>query len=337
MPPDVTLEITVAPVDLPLAEHTLPHQLRQWSDQVTEIQFTLDLHRSRGRYGADAEARRPGLERLLQELCARYEHARVAVVDYGPDARRAVAERFFGGESVPEKHHYGGPVYSYFYGWHAASNDVVFHLDCDLLFGGGSRTWVEEAVQLLRANRDALLVSPFPGPPPDGGVLPPAALARHQAHLLRQPRRIGGDLCVYAFPGASTRLFLFDRAAFVEQLGPLPVERPRLRNFARAVAEGHTPRELPEITITRLMQDRDLWRFDFLGTPPGMWSLHPAMRSPEFYAALPELIRRVEEGAIPDEQRGDFDVNDSMVDWSSARAAARKQTWWRRVLRRPLR
>ena len=313
VPPDVTLDITVAPVDLPLAEHTLPHQLRQWSEQVGEIQFTLDLHKSRGRYGADAEARRPGLERLLEGLCERYSHARVAVVDYSPEARKSVSRRFFGGASVPEKDHRGGPVYSYFYGWDSARNDIVFHIDCDLLFGGGSRTWVEEAVQILRGNREAILVSPFPGPPPEGGVLPPEALARHRAHLSREPRKIGGDLCVYALPGASTRLCMFDRAAFAERLGPLPLERPRLRKFVRAVVERHPPYQLPEVTITRLMEARDLWRFDFLGTPPGMWSLHPPVRSPEFYAALPELVRRVEAGDIPDAQRADFDVNDSMI------------------------
>jgi len=336
MTPPVTLEITVAPVDLPVARHTLPHQLRQFGGQVAEIQFTLDLHKSRGRYGAAAEERRPELEALLRDLCDHHPHARVKVVDYNDEAKRAVAARFFGGREVPAKHHYGGPIYSYFYGWHAAQHDVVFHIDCDMLFGGGSQTWVAEAVGLLQARADTLLVSPFPGPPPKAG-LSEDALARHGWVARRTPREIPAEPFAYAFPSASTRLFLFDRAEFEQRLAPLPLERPRARSFARAVVEGHAPYELPEVTMTRLMEERDLWRVDMLGSAPGMWSLHPAMRSDEFYEALPELVRRAEEGDVPEEQRGDFDVNDSMVDWASARRAQRKQTWPRRLARRLLR
>ena len=39
----VTLQVNVAPVDLPHATEILPHQLRQWGGQVQEILFTFDL------------------------------------------------------------------------------------------------------------------------------------------------------------------------------------------------------------------------------------------------------------------------------------------------------
>lgn len=322
----------MAPVDLPIARHTLPHQLRQLGSQVAEIQFTLDLHKSRGRFGTAAEERRPALEELLRDLCDRHPHARIAVVDYDADANRAVGARFFGGRRVPAKNHYGGAIYSYFYGWHVASHDLVFHLDCDMLLGGGSQTWVADAIALLRSRDDTVLVSPFPGPPPDAG-LPQDALTRHAGTSRRPPRRLPGELA-YAFPNASSRLLLFDRVEFAERLGPLPLARPKARSFVRAVLEGHSPYETPEAMITLQLNQRDLWRVDLLGSAPGMWSLHPAMRSDEFYDALPDLVRRVERGDVPDAQRGDYDVNDSMVDWSSARRALREQTWPRRLARR---
>lgn len=159
-------------------------------------------------------------------------------------------------------------------------------------------------------------------------------MRRHAAHADAPPRRLSQEEPAYAFPAASTRLFLFDRAEFLARLGPIPLDRPRPRNFMLALLEGHPPYALPEATITRMMQQRDLWRVDMLGRPPGMWSLHPALRSDEFLEALPELVRRVEEGDVPDGQRGDYDVNDSMVDWTSARLAKREQTWWRRLARR---
>ncbi len=32
--PQVTMQISLAPTDLPTARHTVPHQLRVWADQV---------------------------------------------------------------------------------------------------------------------------------------------------------------------------------------------------------------------------------------------------------------------------------------------------------------
>jgi hypothetical protein len=59
-----------------------------------------------------------------------------------------------------------------------------------------------------------------------------------------------------------------------------------------------------------------------------MWSLHPPYRSEAFYASLPELVGRVESGDVPNAQRGEHDVHDSMVDWTSVRKPR-----WRRIAR----
>jgi hypothetical protein len=82
------------------------------------------------------------------------------------------------------------------------------------------------------------------------------------------------------------------------------------------------------------MRERGLVRRDFLGSAPGMWSLHPPYRCADFYAKLPDVIARVEDGNIPDAQRGDHDINGSMVDWSEAVALLAKNRWWRRIMAR---
>lgn len=333
--PPVTLSIAVAPVDLPHAIHTLPHQMRVWGGQVDDVQFVLDLHQSKGRYGEASDERRPGLERLLEELCAAHPDARVRVVDYAPATMAGVAERWFGRASVPAKNHYGGPIYAYFYGWDAARHDHVLHLDSDMLFGGGSATWTSEAIDLLRSRPDVLMASPLPGPPTPDGELPAAVFARH-ASSATPPRREPIDSIAYAFAAASTRLFLLDRRRLMDRVAPLELLRPRLRSTLRARAEGHEPYELPEGMLSREMQEHGLLRIDFLGSAPGLWSLHPAMRSDLFYRELPRLVERVEAGDMPAEQLGDYDVNDSLIDWSSARAAARGQRWWLRLGRRAL-
>lgn len=331
--PPVTLNVTIAPVDLPHALHVLPHQMRVWGGQVDDVQFVLDLHKSKGRYGEAADERRPGTERLLAELCAAHPDAQVRVVDYRPEVVAEVGRRWFGRPDVPPKHHYGGPVYSYFYGWHVARNDYVMHLDSDLLFGGGSQTWTREAIELLRTRPELLIASPLPGPPTPDGAFPPAVAAAH-ARTATPPRREDIGSLAYSFGAASTRLFLLDRARLMERVAPMELRRARLRSTLRAIAEGHAPFELPEGMFSREMQEHGLRRLDFLGSAPGLWSLHPAMRSDEFYRELPRLVERVESGDMPEAQLGDFDVNDSLIDWSSARAAARRQRWWLRLGRR---
>lgn len=330
----VTLEITVSPTDWRHAVEILPHQLRQWAGQVAEVQLTLNLAARSGRYGGADRAALRALTDLLDDLCRRYPHARVAEVDYGAAARAEVAERFFAGRPVPERTHDGGPFYSYFYGWHAASHDLVLHADSDMLFGGGSQTWVAEALGVLAAEPDVLCTAPLPGPPTPDGELPPAIAEQH-TRMGGPPRRLPAPPVAYRLHGCSTRLWLFDRSTLAERLGgAVPLEAPRLRSALRARVEGHPPFDLPERAISRRMNRLGLARVDFLGTGQGMWSLHPTMRSETFYAALPGLVARVEAGDMPAAQLGDYNVNDSLVDWSSAREALRRQRWQRRVARR---
>lgn len=88
-----------------------------------------------------------------------------------------------------------------------------------------------------------------------------------------------------------------------------------------------------EDTLTKTLQRFDLHRIDMLGSPPGMWSLHPPYRSEEFYRRLPEIIRAVETGVVPEGQRGHYDLNDSIIDWTSARAANQTHRRYMRIIR----
>ena len=96
-------------------------------------------------------------------------------------------------------------------------------------------------------------------------------------------------------------------------------ERSTRRRIWQALAEGNPPYDLPEVIFSRAMSEHGLVRIDFLRSDPGMWSIHPPFRSQLFYDLLPTLIQQIEAGEIPEAQRGDHDMNDSMVDWSSAR------------------
>ena len=315
----VTLQISLAPSDHRLAAHILPHQIRTWRGQVAEILLTIDLHRSAGRFADDwAEGR----EQVLA-LARSVEGARIVEVDYGAVAASAVAKEFFGGARVPAKDHRGGPYYSYFFGLHAATHRHVLHCDADMMFGGGSSTWLAEACALLAREPDVFVTAPLPGAPaPDGRLTELSG------------ERLAGPGLAYSFPEMSSRVFLLDRERFQSRIGALRPALAPLRGLLLALLDGNAPRELPERLLTAAMARHGLRRVDFLGTAPGMWTLHPPYRCADFYAKLPELVRRVESGDLPAAQLGFHDVGDSLVDWSEAHARLAQRRWWHRLAAR---
>ncbi|HET7486298.1 MAG TPA: hypothetical protein VFJ85_00105 [Acidimicrobiales bacterium] len=324
MAADVTLQISLAPTDLPHASVIVPHQLRQWAGQVDEILFVLDLHRSNGRFAAGWEERLPGMRALIAEWCEEFPHARAVDVDYAPEARRRVADAFFAGAEVPAKEHRGGPFYSYFYAMLASGNDLVFHLDCDMFFGGGSQTWVDEAVAILDERPDVLACNPLPGPPTADGSLRSQTLERDT-----------GDVPAFRYDAISTRLFLLDR----RRLSGLRVERPPRRQALGAIVDGNPPVRTAEIVMSQGMSPTGPWRLDFAGRDPGVWSVHPPFRNPLFYERLPALVAAFERGDVPEAQRGCHELEDCMVDWSDVRPTRRTsiENHSRLLLRRVLR
>jgi hypothetical protein len=346
--PPVTLQISLAPGDLRHAAEIVPHQLRMWHGQFEEALLTLDLHRSAGHYGRGWEEGVSGIESMLDELAAREPTARVVRVDYSPEAAARISDAFFGGREVPAKAHDGAPVYAYYYGLWAARHDHVLHLDSDLLFGGGSSSWMREATEVLAERPDVLFCNPLAGPPTPDGELPPHVIDRMLRWGGEVPAREPAPWPAFRLNHVSSRLFLVDRRTLAQRLAPIPLRRPRfawggsrasspttLRHLLAARVRGRPHVATPEDTLSSLMQGKGLLRLDFLGTPPGMWSLHPTDRSESFFGALPHLVEAVESGDIPDEQLGDYNVTDSLLPGAGATSdVARPESALHRIGRR---
>ncbi len=313
----VTLQVSLAPSDFRLASHILPHQVRTWRGQVAEILLTIDLHRSQGRFADDWAQGRDNIMALANSV----EGARVLAVDDA--AAAAVSAEFFGGRPIPRKDHRGGPYYSYFFALHAATHRHVLHCDADMMFGGGSQTWLAEACELLARQPDILVTAPLPGPPAPDGRLRELPGTRHS-----------GSEYTYEFPDMSTRVFLLDRDRWRSRVGGLVPRLADARGVVLALLEGNAPRQLPEKLITAEMSRHGLRRVDFLGRAPGMWSLHPPYRGADFFAKLPTLVTRVEAGDMPAAQLGFHDVCDELVDWSEGRRKLAERRWWRRLRER---
>lgn len=316
----VTLQVNLSPGDWRHARYLLPHQIRAWGGQVAEVLLVIDLHRSSGRFSVGWEDGRDKIMALAQSV----EGARIALVDYGEAARARVSSEFFGKARVPEKDFRGGPYYAYFFGLNSAAHSQVLHVDSDIFFGGGSQTWIAEANQYYSSHPNVLVMAPLPGPPAADGRL-------RQLRSSPEP----GVAHAHILDEMSTRLFLIDRARFASAIGALsPRPPPSMRSRIKALVERNPCADLPEHLFSGAMLERGLVRRDFLGSAPGMWSLHPPYRCADFYAKLPGLITRVEAGDVPEAQRGDHDLNGSMVDWSEAVALLARNRWWRRLLSR---
>ena len=268
-----------------------------------------------------AVVQEPGLRRLLDQVCQADPGIRSRDVDYSAGAKADTAELFLGGLAVPAKDWLGAPFYAYLDGLRAAAacdggrmgTRYVLHMDSDMLYGGLAQGWVAEAVRLMQQRPEVLACTPLPGPPTADGSLRSQTLT---------PDPSGGFHCSHL----STRVFLVDMERLLA-LAPLPLVGLTGGRRTLAALEGHAPYQPLEATLTQAMADGHLLRVDFLGATPGMWSLHPPYRTPLFYARLPEIIRQVESGEVPEGQRGDHDLNASMLDWGSARRPR-----WRRLM-----
>jgi hypothetical protein len=328
-PHRVAAQISMYPMDFPHVEHLLAHQIRVWGPMVDRIVVTVDTHRSKaGRYrGTHFDDYLARLRTLVAEIAEHVPALDMHEVDYSERARREVAQAFFGCDDIPVKAWDGGPFYAYFQGMHHANARYIVHFDSDMFFGGGSTRWVEDAIRVMEADPSLLLTSPLPGPPRADGML-----LGHGADV-PSPIEIDG-MHGYRFRHASTRIFMLDMDRLYAAVGRLPLLAPGLPSRIKARLLGNPPRAREaEVIIGETLRAHGLWRLDFLGSAPGLWSLHPPYRNAAFYERLPSLIEAVEQGRVPEAQRGDYDMNDSMIDWSAQRAANRRHHRYMRLLR----
>lgn len=320
----VSLQISVAPVDLPHAREIVPHQLRQLGGQVDEVLLAVDTQAGSGRFAREWSNRKAGLDAFLVELAGAVGGVRVVPVDYSAPAAQAVADMFFDGRPVPLKDYRGGPFYCYFYALHAAQHDRVLHLDCDMLLGGGSQRWVAEALEILARHPDVLACSPLPGPPSHDGTVNPQ-------HFHTQGAEPDRELpSAFRFDRLSTRAYLVDRVKLAalgggrfgahvsepaaEPASPAAPPRsnlPRWRPTPPQPAPSLPP--MPERIVSLEMQRAGLVRLDFLGRDPGLWAVHAWARDADFYELLPGLIDRVERGEVTDDQRGTQELSLGML------------------------
>jgi hypothetical protein len=314
-----SLKISLSPRDHRLLPAMLNHQVSFWHKQFDEILLVLDFH------GYDTDEFKEAINAILsliENLQKKYHNVRLIYVDYSKEAKKLVSAEYFAGKEIPEKTHRYGPFYSYYYGIYHTAHDYVFSIDSDIIFGGMNENWVREAIEILE-DKSIFTCSPLPGYPTPNGEL------RRQAGKIDN-----SELRKVIFTHMSTRLFFFSKKTFKSQICPLPIKFAKWQLSIRALLRSVPPYELPEDTISKIMLKKGLKRIDFLGTGEGIWTLHPPYRNEEFYEKLDQILDDVKNNKIPEEQKGDYDINNSMVNWEGERQKIRDSSMKRKLLKK---
>ncbi|MDB5155033.1 MAG: hypothetical protein JWR54_3784 [Mucilaginibacter sp.] len=314
----VSLQINLSPGDYLYAKHILKHQLKVLSAQVDEIILTVDTKPSKGRFSKDWHDHKERLNDFLTSEIQSFLNVQIVWVDYSKSAKLKVAQYFFGKSDMPDKDFRGGPFYSYFFGLFTAANDLVFHLDADMFLGGGSQTWVKEAVAFFENEKSCFIVSPLPGPPHPKDILIDQVINRKIAAY------------TFSLSGMSTRIFMIDRSRFKTQ--KLSLNKPGFRDQLKAIIEGNPRADLPEHIIAAYIKRNKLERIDFLGSAQGLWSLHPPFRTKRFFDNLQTIITNIELGNLPENQNGFYDIIDEVCDWTEGWEELKNNRWWKRKL-----
>jgi hypothetical protein len=318
MPLPVTLQVNVTPMEYPYVRRTLPVILRQLVGAVDEVLLTFDLRRSSVSYSQDWEDRRPLMRDLLHDFRKRATNVRILEVDYSPKVNDELAKEFLGRQPVPHADSKGGPFYAYLYGLHSARNDGIFHIDGEMLVGGGGAlSWLQQAAELLAARRDVVAISPLPGPPAQDGALKQSA-----PPVWRRDVANPEAFCSDRF---SMRAVYLQRSKFIARLGPLRLRLAAPLHALHGWSAGHPPYRDLDVTVSHAMTRRGLVRLAMHGPAPGLWTLHPKLRSPSLMGVLPDIVRAVEAGRVPDPQRGDGDLNDTLPEWHDLQTPSHRQ------------
>lgn len=332
----VSVWILVARTDVPYMLQTIPHLMRACNYPFVEKVLAMDTapltgdKRQRYKTGTQEE-----LDAACQTLIDRGVIDKIVHIDYSPAQIKKVYQKYFGIEQAKQMgdrtHNWkGSTIYASLYCIEAAASEHYLHFDADmLLHQTPDYDWISRAIELMQSIPEIATIRPRCGPPH------PEGKAFHRNTFWKDERGF------YAHKFFSMRAYLVDRARFA-QLSPIPLmwKHPPLLSGAlpqplqplfakierkvRGTVGGPVRGAIEsfEPMTSKKLETTDFVRADLSSTQA--WTIHPRDHSPEFIAALPDLIPLIEQGQYPDAQAGHYDL--ILKEWSNLLDACSPQS-----------
>ena len=283
------------PGDSAFVEMTLKHLLRTCSFPFHEVIIVADdLPRKGGRSAEDAVDVQ-GLQKTLNRLCKEGTVSRYVLLSAIDRERERLSRKYFGARIAKVRDHRGVPLFGWIAGLETAETKFVVHFDSDILLHQDTGfNWIGAGMSLIDEDPTAMFVSPLPGPPTSDGKLHGQACAHtRDAH---------GN---FRFKTFSSRRFLVSKERLA---GLLPTPVAHSSNKRRVLMRlGLGNSVLPwEESVSRALAESDCYRVHL--ACPDAWAVHSPDHGPDWLRALPDIIKRVEEGRYPREQAGYYDL-----------------------------
>lgn len=303
------MQISTAPTDNRLLGNTIPHQIKVFEEQVSEILITGDIRPGKGRFQFDDNAIQK-FRNILDSFKDLSPKVKVLFVDYDPKTRKEIAADLWGLSDLPIKDYRGGPFYSYLYGIGMASGSHILHLDSDILLGGEAGSWSSEAMELYESDPRIATILPYSGPPFLDDKIPD-----HYRLRAKPYRDISNTYMSNSF---TTRVFFVSKKRIRLILNQVQLKKPDMLRSMLGLWYQNPLVMAPEQLISSFLENGDYFRVDYPGSGVPFWTLHPPFRSEEFYNRLEGIIEAVENNEIPPEQRGYHDLNKGFINWEEA-------------------
>lgn len=301
-----SLSIMVARTDIPFMMHTIPHIIRMCNYPFTQRLLAVDTAPLSGEH-----LNRPGVGTMeqLRDYCDQLLAAgvvdKVVDIDYSPEYQKRIYQKHFGAR-IRQSHNYKGyPILGTIFSIEEVPGDYVVHFDSDMLIHQQPNySWIKEGIQLLQNHPEVMSVRPLTGPPKEDGDI------HQRVPYERDPAGF------YKFKFFSSRVYLSDRKRF-DRLLPLSVLWRTYKNKGLNGLPNSLKTQLNyltgkgkldswEIMVSNRLEETAYVRAVL--DSPQAWTIHPKNREPEFIAALPQLIEKIEQGWYPPEQAGYYDL-----------------------------
>lgn len=191
--------------------------------------------------------------------------------------------------------HRGIPILGWIAGIDATDCDYVCHFDSDILMRTERNfSWVEKAIECLKADPHALYVAPHPGPPtPDGSL------------RTEDWSPSTGQDGHWRFKEFVSRRFVIER----QRLAALLPLQPRHISWKRRLAMyagGKSALLTWEEHMTHAVRASPYWGVWL--SDSRAWSLHCPDHGRTWQTNIADLIDAVEAGRFPEEQAGHYDL-----------------------------